>query len=343
MLKPTKINLADTNLALFGTDTEKKIKEAASQHEAAWSVVGKGAGLFVWRIEKFKVIAHHGKDVGSFYDGDSYIILHSYQAGPTLKHDIHFWLGLETSQDEAGTAAYKTVELDDYLKGAAAQHREVMGYESDLFKTYFPTGICILHGGIDSGFHHVTAPEAYKPRLLRVMDRKHPIVREVEFSLKSLNSSEVFILDAGLKIYQFIGSKSSVLERGKAAQVTQQIDDDREGKPTKHIVHEGDDSHSAKHFWELLGAQSAQAIPAEPATVEEKAAPTKDLYRMHESSETHHLVTELVAQGTAVNRALLKSDDVFFLDLGTHVYVWIGSKTTNKEKNSRITSRPKIP
>jgi len=24
MLKPTKVNLADTNLALFGTDTEKK-------------------------------------------------------------------------------------------------------------------------------------------------------------------------------------------------------------------------------------------------------------------------------------------------------------------------------
>ena len=70
-------------------------------------------------------------------EGDSYVVLHTYLATDVegeetdkLLYDIHFWLGRTTPIDAAGTAAYKTVELDDLLDGRAKHHREVMGSES---------------------------------------------------------------------------------------------------------------------------------------------------------------------------------------------------------------------
>ena len=51
-----------------------------------------------------------------------------------FEYDIHFWIGNESTQDEYGTAAYKTVELDTLLEDKPVQHREVMENESEQFK-----------------------------------------------------------------------------------------------------------------------------------------------------------------------------------------------------------------
>lgn len=107
----------------------------------------KNSDLKIWRIEQFKVKEWPKDQYGKFFTGDSYIILYTYQkpGGEALLHDIHFWLGKETSQDEAGTAAYKTVELDDFLGTLPVQYREVEGFESQSFLRHFPqmTVVCI--------------------------------------------------------------------------------------------------------------------------------------------------------------------------------------------------------
>ena len=41
-----------------------------------------------------------------------------------LEREIYFWLGQSSSTDERGTAAYKTVELDDYFDGSCGRTRE---------------------------------------------------------------------------------------------------------------------------------------------------------------------------------------------------------------------------
>lgn len=52
-----------------------------------------------------------------------------------LTWNIHFWLGKETSADESGVAAYKSVELDEALGGGPVQHRECQDHESVRYPT----------------------------------------------------------------------------------------------------------------------------------------------------------------------------------------------------------------
>ena len=230
-----------------------------------------------------------------------------------------------------GVAAYKTVELDDSLGGAPVQHREVQGHESQQFQTIFKAygGLRYLAGGIDSGFKKVDR-DAFEKRLLHVKGKRNVRVNQVETSHKSLNSGDVFILDMGLKIYQWNGKDASRTEKAKALEVTKQIrDEERGGRAAVVVIDEGKDDDS-KFFEDLGGKGPIKAGADDDDEYEKKKNAQMKLYRVSDASGS--LKIEEVAAGV-LKKENLDTNDAFILDTQQQLFVWIGKKATKEEKN----------
>lgn len=89
--------------------------------------------------------------------------------------DIHFWVGSGAANDQKALVA---VELDHFLGGSPVQHRELEGFESRRFISYFPKGVHILNGHAGSAFHRMQAP-LQRAALFHVKGKKRPILYEV--------------------------------------------------------------------------------------------------------------------------------------------------------------------
>jgi len=336
-------------MANYGGKEMRDLRKAAAATDSQIKNAGKKVGLEVWRVENKRTesdtpdfgIRRIGTDkddppIGEFYSGDSYIILNTYhptQDGKVQKDklawDLHFWLGESTSIDERGVAAYKTVEIDDLLDDGAVQHRECQGKESSLFCSYFPE-MKYLEGGIESGFRKVK-PEEYEPRLFLV--RKHKKTTralQVECKASSMNHGDSFVLDAGLKIYLWVGESSNAFEKSKAVNLQNNIVNSRMGKAKK--MNEIDDD-----FWRIVEGTEDDILPADHPSLEKLDKEVKmdakqlKLYRISDASGS--LNFELEAQG-AVLWSQLDSDDVFIVDARAEIFVWIGNGATKQEKRS---------
>jgi len=350
----TKKRLADTNMENYCSQEHRDLKRSISMKERAWhrcgsledvrrgSFLGDDQKVEVWRIEKFKVKAWPVERYGEFYRGDSYIILNTYKdQSQDVKYNVHFWLGKETTQDEAGTAAYKTVELDDFLGDLPVQFRECDGHENKEFKDLFPQ-MTVLDGGIDSGFNHVE-PEVYEPRLLHITDdhgklKKMGSVKVIQESLQveSLNDHDCFILDLGETLLQFHPPLCSFREKYKSGQVMAKIAAERFGRVKKTYTVDWHDnpaiSAAAAQFWNAFGGKPPREVLAqhtEEEIQEELSAGPRILY--HVSDETGEMKVEEVARGDVLDRGMLLSDDCFILDLGNEVFVWCGGGANKNE------------
>lgn len=211
------------------------------------------------------------------------------------------------------------------------QYRVVQDYEPEQFVRLFNKdgkGMVVLEGGVDSGFN-IVKPEEYEPRLLRVKGKMDAMsVHQVEFSAEALNKGDVFVLDAGLQIYQWNGPEANPAEKARANQIVQDIYANRHrgcGKVEKPIVMDDNDNDK---FWEILGG-SADDIQDADNLDDEVLHRDPELYCI--SNESGSMTYTLVAVGK-FKKNMLGSGDVYIVDAGTEIYIWIGSGANKEEK-----------
>ncbi|KAF7033274.1 hypothetical protein CFC21_044390 [Triticum aestivum] len=287
------------------------------------------SGIEIWRIEDFKPVALPKSDYGKFYSGDSYIVLQTTSPkGGAYLYDLHFWIGKDSSQDEAGTAAIKTVELDSVLGGRAVQYRELQGYESDKFLSYFKPCIIPMEGGFASGFK-TPEEETFETRLYICKGKRAIRIKQVPFARSSLNHDDVFILDTENKIYQFNGANSNIQERAKSLEVIQHLKEKYHGGVCDvAIVDDGKlqaESDSGE-FWVLFGgfAPIGKKTVSDDDVVLETTAPK--LYSINDG--------ELKFEDIPLTKAVLENTRCFLLDCGAEMFVWVGRVTQLEDRKA---------
>ncbi|XP_068494097.1 villin-3-like isoform X2 [Phaseolus vulgaris] len=306
------------------------MSSSAKVLDPAFQGVGQRVGTEIWRIENFQPVPLPKSDHGKFYMGDSYIILQTTQGkGGAYFYDLHFWIGKDTSQDEAGTAAIKTIELDAALGGRAVQHREIQGHESDKFLSYFKPCIIPLAGGIASGFSK-PEEEEFETRLYVCRGKRVVRLRQIPFARSSLNHDDVFIVDTESKIYQFNGANSNIQERAKALEIIQLLKEKyHKGKCDVAIVDDGklDTESDSGEFWVLFGgfAPIGKKVISEDDIIPESIP--AQLYSIIANGEVKPVEGEL-------SKSLLENNKCYLLDCGAEIFTWVGRVTQVEERKA---------
>ncbi|XP_071686592.1 villin-2-like [Rutidosis leptorrhynchoides] len=292
--------------------------------EPAFQGVGTRPGLEIWRIENFQPVPLPKSEYGKFYSGDSYVVLqtsHGRGGAGVFTYAIHFWLGKDTSQDEAGTAAIKAVELDAILGGRAVQHREVQNHESEKFLSYFKPCIVPLEGGVKSGFKTPEEGE-FETRLYICKGKRVVHMKQVPFSRSVLNHDDVFILDTKDKIFQFNGTNSNIQERAKALEVIQVLKDKyHEGTCDVAIVDDGklQAEGDSGEFWVIFGGF---------APIGKKVLTDDDIVPDRTPGKLYSIAGGQVGDPIdEYSKSTFETDKCYLLDCGAEVFVWVGRAT----------------
>ena len=200
-------------------------------------------------------------------------------------------------------------------------------------------GVEYVPGGVKSGFRHV-AEENPEPRLLQVKGKRNVRVTPVPVAASSMNHGDCFILDLGDKIFLWSGSEANRHEKGKAMEVMTRLYNSRGAKAERIVMDEEPDN---EEFWGTLAGSPSDVLSADEGGSDEAVSRSSTLRLYRVSNESGSMeTTEVEKRDGQLHRDMLDENDVFILDVGNSLFVWVGREANDEEKANALETANKF-
>eukprot|EP00004_Rigifila_ramosa_P028363 TRINITY_DN959_c0_g1_i2.p1 TRINITY_DN959_c0_g1~~TRINITY_DN959_c0_g1_i2.p1 ORF type:complete len:531 (+),score=127.53 TRINITY_DN959_c0_g1_i2:642-2234(+) len=155
-----------------------------------------------------------------------------------------------------------------------------------------------------------------------------------------MNENDVFLLDAGVKLWQFNGRTSNISEKRRASELATLLRADR-GQSWFGVVDSGPDDSTGEgaEFWRLLGGKTKLAEQGALSDAEaDKQASEMRVFRLSDASGALKFAEVKGENGASVatlsRDAVLNSNDVFFIDFNVVVFAWVGKSASKSERDN---------
>ncbi|KAG5672883.1 hypothetical protein PVAND_002971 [Polypedilum vanderplanki] len=283
-------------------------------------------GLTIWEIENFLPNKIDEVTHGKFYEGDCYIVLKTFLQETQLSWEIYFWIGSMASLDKKACAAIHAVNLRNYLGARCRTVREEQGDESDEFLALFDNDIVYIEGEHTGTGFYTIENATHVTRLYIVHNDDTSLdLQPVKVDFSSLDIENVFLLDAGTKIFLWYGKKSKNTVKSKSRLMAEKIIKN-ERKNKAEIVMEVQNNESAE-FLKILNVNDPTERPEVKTTPENWSRKSPRLYIIQLGLGYLEMPQVTIPQQKLVH-TLLNSKNVYLLDCGPDLFVWFGKKST---------------
>jgi len=196
-------------------------------------------GLNVFWINKGNLTPVPEDHFGSFCTGYCYVIVYGPNDGETVSPTCYFYIGSQSSIEDATNAAQKALSFGEVFGQPAVQIRLTMGYEIPEFRNLFER-ITIFDG--------VELPDLSKPqtRLFEILSHSCVIQRPIDS--KAFDISSVLVLLNNNEVFLWHGPQSRDRDRMSGSCFVDYLRKIKSGRST-HVV-EGDADYPS--FWNIF-------------------------------------------------------------------------------------------